>query len=271
MPLSARAARRLADRFSRDGCALEIPAIPAATARAAARELAALRPEQTEPAQGPWTQKAYLLFPELAAIARSPTLLDHVEAILGPDLAVLSGDLFRKPAHSHGFISWHQDGERWFLEPFAVLTAWVALTPATLENGCMRYAPGTHHERYGHRETFGESNLLSRGQEVEVAVDEDCAIVAALAPGQASLHHGLLVHASGPNTTGAPRVGFAIRYCSSRCRQVAGPPLSVLPVRGRAPEGLEVETLPAAALSPDAFAAHARALAPHAASHYSTV
>ena len=64
----------------------------------------------------------------------------------------------------------------------------------------------------GEADTFVANNLLSRGQEIAVEVDEAEAVVAALAPGQMSLHHGRLFHASGPNSSDDRRISLAMRY-----------------------------------------------------------
>jgi hypothetical protein len=82
----------------------------------------------------------------------------------------------------------------------------------------------------------------------------------------------LLAHASGPNATAEPRVGLAIRYLPGNVRQVAGqgsgPPVSVMPVRGRPTGNLLLELPPAFDLSPEAIAQHTRLLEPHAATRY---
>ena len=48
------------------------------------------------------------------------------------------------------------------------------------------------------------------------------AVYAELDPGQASFHHGLLFHSSGPNTTSDRRIGSAIRYISASMKQETG-------------------------------------------------
>jgi non-heme Fe2+,alpha-ketoglutarate-dependent halogenase len=103
------------------------------------------------------------------------------------------------------------------------VTAWVALTEATPANGCMRFIPGSHqHEVVGHRDTFDESNMLSRGQEISVEVNEAEAVDAALRPGEMSLHHGHLFHASNPNTSADRRIGLVLRYVTPSMKQVSG-------------------------------------------------
>ncbi|MEM9059685.1 MAG: phytanoyl-CoA dioxygenase family protein [Pseudomonadota bacterium] len=147
-------------------------------------------------------------------IARDARVLDKVESILGPDILMWSCEYFIKEAQSRQIVSWHQDLTYWGMDGSDhEITAWVALSPATAESGCMRFVPGSHKESLvAHTDTFADDNLLSRGQEIAVEVDEEDAIVAALQPGQMSLHHGRLFHASGPNTSDDRRIGLVIRY-----------------------------------------------------------
>ena len=120
-------------------------------------------------------------------------------------------------------MSWHQDLTYWGLDDVHEVTAWVALSPATTESGCMRFVPGSHRQSIvPHVDSFADDNLLSRGQEIAVPVDEASAVDAVLRPGQASLHHGHLFHSSGPNRTGTRRVGAAIRYITPAMRQRSG-------------------------------------------------
>ena len=136
---------------------------------------------------------------------------------------VWSAGLFIKEANSTSRVTWHQDLTYWGLDDAEELTAWVALSPATVHSGCMRFVPGSHLERQvPHADTFAEDNLLSRGQEIAVEVDEADAVAIELAPGEASLHHGHLFHASEPNRSDDRRIGAAIRFISPAMRQRDG-------------------------------------------------
>jgi ectoine hydroxylase-related dioxygenase (phytanoyl-CoA dioxygenase family) len=131
-------------------------------------------------------------------------------------------------------VSWHQDLTYWGLDEVNEVTAWVALSPATTESGCMRFVPGSHRRRLvPHVDSFAKDNLLTRGQEIAVEVDEASAVDIVLAPGQASLHHGHLFHSSGPNRSGVRRVGVAIRYITPSMKQTSGARLLVAHVSGR--------------------------------------
>lgn len=259
-------------RYHRDGFLFPIDVLPEHEAAVLADEAWDLSVDGLPDHGAPWKQKSYLLLPSLDDLVRDRRLTDAVAAVLGEDLLVLSADLFVKPAGSTRRITWHQDVNFWQLEPLDVLTAWVAFTPATAHNGCVRYVAGGHHGRVEHVERPDPDNMLSRGQEVAVAVDESDAVDVELRPGQVSFHHALTPHASGPNLTDAPRIGFAVRYAPTSVRQLAGPAISARLARGTDRFGhFAHETGPDAPLSPAALAEHRGALDPHAATGYSTV
>ncbi|WP_395153656.1 phytanoyl-CoA dioxygenase family protein [Ilumatobacter sp.] len=166
---------------------------------------------------------ASIVLPFVDEIMRLPSLLRPVKAILGDDLLVMGANFFIKEPATPAFVSWHQDLTYWGYDGVSEVTAWVALTAATPDNGCMRFVPGSHKRAIvGHRETFGESNMLSRGQEISVEVDENEAVDDALQPGEMSLHHGHLFHASNPNTSADRRIGLVIRYVTPAMKQASG-------------------------------------------------
>ena len=167
--------------------------------------------------------KPHLVFPWLFNLVKNPAVTDPVSSILGPNLLAWGTSFFAKPANKPGFVSWHQDANYWGLEPHDVLTAWIAFTPSLRENGCMRIIPGSHLKgSLEHKDTFSKDNLLTRGQEISVEVDEKEAKDIILSPGQMSLHHVSIVHGSDPNTSSIDRVGFAIRYISTHVKQNGG-------------------------------------------------
>ena len=143
--------------------------------------------------------------------------------MIGRDLLVWGCSLFIKEPNTPSIVSWHQDLTYWGLDDANEVTAWVALSPSTPESGAMRYIPGSHrHAIVAHIDTFHEDNLLSRGQEIAVDVDESEAVTVVLRPGEATFHHGRLFHASGPNTSSDRRIGVAIRYIDPAMQQVDG-------------------------------------------------
>ncbi|HEX2891033.1 phytanoyl-CoA dioxygenase family protein [Vineibacter terrae] len=210
------------------------------------------------PIQGDRRHKAHLYLTWLNDLIRHPRILDAVEDVLGPNLLCWSTSFFIKEASDAGFVSWHQDATYWGLSSPDVMTVWVAFTPANLLNGCMMFMPGSHREQLEHRDTFDKNNLLSRGQEIAVKVDESKGVPAILNPGQASLHHVLLAHGSAPNKSDDRRIGFAIRYIPTHVSQAVGEKDSATLVRGvDTYHHFDHEARPSADCAPEALAAHA--------------
>ncbi len=204
--------------------------------------------------EGRNNQKPNLLFPWIDRLIRHPKILDAVESVIGPDFFCWGSQFFIKRAGDPAFVSWHQDGTYWGLSKPDVVTAWVALTPSNPRSGGMKVVPGTHLSQVPHTDTFAETNMLSRGQEIAVKVDEKDAVDIVLEPGQMSLHHVLIFHGSPPNTAEHARVGFAIRYVPTH---VSGARATATLVRGVDRFGnFGAERVPQADMHPDAVAHH---------------
>ena len=161
--------------------------------------------------------------PSAVHLARWPdppsAILDAVEDVIGPDILCWGSSFFIKEPRDPGFVSWHQDSTYWGLDPADIVTAWVALSDSTAANGAMRVIPDTQRlEQIAHRDTFAAENLLTRGQEIVVEVDESKAVMLALQPGEMSLHHVRLIHGSDPNPSAT--AGSALR--SAICRRMCG-------------------------------------------------
>ena len=167
--------------------------------------------------------KPHLVFTWINELIRDARILDVVEDILGPNILAWGTNFFIKDPHDDAFISWHQDSTYWGLSHPDVTTAWIALSDVTPENGAMRMLPGSHLlDQLPHVDTFAEHNLLTRGQEVQIDVDESKTVDVPLKPGEMSLHHVRTVHASNANATGTRRIGLAIRYVPTYVSQISG-------------------------------------------------
>ncbi len=203
-------------RYDRDGFLCPVDVFDDYDAALLRRQLEGLeaRVAGNEDREGAIRNNSNWVVPWFDDLARTPAIVDAVASILGPDVLVLHVDLFVKEPRSPQFISWHQDLHYWGLDSDNEVTAWLALSPATAESGCMRFVRGSHRSVVEHTDTFVSENMLTRGQQIAVDVNEDEAVLAELEPGQMSLHHGRLFHASGSNESCDRRIGIAIRYIS---------------------------------------------------------
>ncbi len=218
-------AATIADKYDRDGFVFPIYVLPAAEAEAIRADLEEAEAELADQPERLALLRSYpdRLLPSFDKLIRNPNLVAAASAVLGPDLMVWSAGMFIKEANSPNIVSWHQDLTYWGLDDAEETTCWMALSPATEASGCMKFVPGSHKQRLvQHVDTFDDNNLLSRGQEIAVDVDEADGVAAVLQTGQASMHHGHLFHASGPNQTGDRRIGSAIRYIKTSMKQRTG-------------------------------------------------
>lgn len=239
------------ERFERDGY---LPAMPlldreyADTLREQCERCCASVVREGEHRQSTNRLKPYLLFPWAAELVRNPALLDAVEALIGPDILVFHTTVWLKDAKSTSFVPWHQDATYFGLAPFEQVTAWIALTPSTLDNGCVQILPASHRDgQRPHRDQPDESALLSRGQTISENLDESKAVDLLLEPGEVSFHHTLAKHRSAPNHSNERRIGIGISYIPAHVRHIGPTRLSATLVRGsnshdhfdleRAPDG----------------------------------
>jgi ectoine hydroxylase-related dioxygenase (phytanoyl-CoA dioxygenase family) len=258
------------EAFQRDGYWFPVRVMSAADAAGYRARLEAYERAAGGPIGSNMRHKVHLLFTWAAELVRHPRILDAVEDLIGPDILCWTTNFFIKEPRDPAFVSWHQDSTYWGLDPHDVVTAWVALSDAPVESGAMKFLPGSHgRAQIPHRETFHKDNLLTRGQEVAVEVDERQAIDVTLRAGEMSLHHIRLVHGSKPNTTGDRRIGLAIRYIPTYVRQTKVADSATL-VRGTdRHHHFEAEPAPAADLDAAALAAHQRVMEKQIATYYS--
>ena len=165
----------------------------------------------------------HYISPIFDQVCHNSKILDAVESIIGKDILVGGTTLFIKDTDKKGFVSWHQDAKYIGFEPHNWVTAWLAITDANEENGCMRMWSGSHKEKIKkHKDTFNENNLLTRGQTVQNVPLEDTT-PNILKAGQLSLHHPMIVHGSGSNKSNTRRIGFVIQsYIGTNVDQVIG-------------------------------------------------
>ena len=148
-----------------------------------------------------------------ADFCRNEDILDMVEQLIGPDIALWNSSFFAKPAGNGKATPWHQDGEYWPIRPLATCTAWIAVDDATQDNGCLRIIKGSHKEgKLLQHETNPSTELTLNQELMKTEYDESKAVDLVLKRGQISLHDVFLVHGSEPNTSDKSRRGMTMRF-----------------------------------------------------------
>ncbi|XP_061182481.1 phytanoyl-CoA dioxygenase domain-containing protein 1-like [Saccostrea echinata] len=165
-------------------------------------------------------------------VATHPNLLKPIREILGPNIILLDSRFIckypdaemRSEGGDSAFVAWHQDMKYWGIEG-RVVTAWLAVDDADVENGCMIVIPGTHKNGLvEHENCIVGGNLLSSNQSIPIQlVDVKLAQPCPVRAGQMSIHDGLLIHGSEPNTSSRRRCGFVIRYVATSARPIQDP------------------------------------------------
>ena len=248
-------------QFAEEGYIFPVPVLDAdevADLRGRLQAFEAAQGGQLEPHQ---RNKSHLLFKWLDDLIRDPRITDPVSELIGEDLLCWNTLFWIKEAGSQSFVSWHQDTRYWGLSSDKVVTAWLALSPASVESGCMRVMPGTHKgDVLAHEDRYDANNMLTRGQEISVDVDEAKAVHMPLRPGEMSIHNYRLAHASGANAADDRRIGVSMHFMPPDTAQIVGQWDSAALVRGRDSYGNFAATpKPKTDLDPDCVAFHGRA------------
>jgi hypothetical protein len=205
-----------------------------------------------------WRSHAYAHSPWFNDLIRHPRILDAVEDVIGPNILVWTSTFFIKEAYSATYAAWHQDGAYFGLEPREQVCAWVALTDASAEAGCMEQLSFHGQPRLYHHAALGLANSINRaGQTIMEPFDDTKPVAMALPTGSFSLHHELAVHRSAPNRAGHRRVGIGLNYIPTHVRVNGSVRLKAMLVRGEDTYGhFDLIEPPAAERDAAALAAH---------------
>jgi ectoine hydroxylase-related dioxygenase (phytanoyl-CoA dioxygenase family) len=142
--------------------------------------------------------------PEVRQFTASSVLVDLCADLIGPDVRLYWDQaVYKKPDTVEPF-PWHQDNGYAFVEPQQYLTCWIALTDATVDNGCPWVVPGVHRRgTLAHQYTeLGFVCLTEPAGAVAVPVRRGSIVV----------FSSLTPHATGPNTTDAVRKAYIVQY-----------------------------------------------------------
>ncbi|MGW0229367.1 phytanoyl-CoA dioxygenase family protein [Actinopolymorpha singaporensis] len=159
--------------------------------------------------------------PELLDFLLSDEVLDTVEPLVGPDIALWTSHFISKDPKVGRATPWHEDSAYWKGRLSAydrIVTVWLALEkPSDTSNGCMRVIPGTHVN--GFSDNYAPTDRTTQTFHAEIqGVDESRAVDFVLDRGEFSLHDGRIIHGAKPNTSDVRRTGYTMRYFPASVR-----------------------------------------------------
>ena len=148
-----------------------------------------------------------VLDPRLGRIAATLSNADGVRIYL--DQALVK-EPFANPT------AFHLDVPYWSFRASNALTVWVALSDATVENGCLCYLPGTHlDERYDNVQIDEDIGALFNVYPAWAHIDP---VFCPVPAGGAVVHNGLTAHGAGANMTPHQRIAFTVAYMPDGAR-----------------------------------------------------
>jgi ectoine hydroxylase-related dioxygenase (phytanoyl-CoA dioxygenase family) len=151
----------------------------------------------------------------LRSFVQSALLRDLVHDLVGPDARLYWDQaVYKKPGTESPF-PWHQDNGYAFVRPDSYLTCWIALTDATLDNGCPVVVPGVHRR----------GTLVHRPTELGlVCLDHvEGAVPVPVPAGSIVVFSSLTPHCTGPNRTSEVRRSYIVQYGSADARVARAP------------------------------------------------
>jgi ectoine hydroxylase-related dioxygenase (phytanoyl-CoA dioxygenase family) len=152
----------------------------------------------------------------------SDEVLDTVEPLIGPDIALWSSHFISKDPFTGRATPWHEDSAFWegrFDRYDHIVTIWLALEDGSFkENGCMRVIPGSHLNG-GFSDNYEPTDITEQTFHAGLSgVDEEKAVYFELKRGEFSMHDGRIVHGAKANTSPVRRTGYTMRYFPSSVR-----------------------------------------------------
>ncbi len=140
--------------------------------------------------------------------ATHPAIVTRMAALYGPDLLLWRTNFFVKEPGAKE-IPWHQDFNYWPLEPPIIISAWIAIDAATLENSCLQILPGSHRKVVPHVKATSEMAFNQMGD--LGFIDTSSCVNLEMQPGEFVLFNERTLHHSDANCSDKRRIGLAVR------------------------------------------------------------
>jgi phytanoyl-CoA hydroxylase len=161
-----------------------------------------------------WYCEADAFFAEQST--QHPKIQGLLQDLLGPDCTMFQDMALLKPPHIGSIKPWHQDNAYFTMLPLdAVVGVWIALDPATVENGCMHVIPGGH--KAGPLCHYHDRDC----EIIPDRIDPSAALPIELASGGALFFYGMLPHQTPTNQSDQRRRALQWHYHSANARTVS--------------------------------------------------
>ncbi|MET7311751.1 chlorinating enzyme [Streptomyces sp. NPDC005571] len=189
----------------------------------------------------------HLDIPGLSKLITEPAIVRRMQALIGDDVACWRTEFFPKNPGDSG-TGWHQ------VETYAIgetstgmleatedspgtpmeLTAWVAFTEASTENGCMRVIPGSHRKWQYDEHAPLKWNGAARDNSFfgynydDIKIDKDWSPEQEtirdleMKPGEFIIFTARTIHGSNPNISNRQRMGYAMRVVPTHVQVYGG-------------------------------------------------
>lgn len=159
----------------------------------------------------------------LGTLIRIERIVDRAEQLVGEPVYHWHTNLVRKPARSTGRIPWHSDLGSWYADGVleaALCSCVLALTPTTIDNGCLRFMRGS--QRTGRLDRVADEHVAFNIEANRLAamLERYEPVAIELSPGDAVFFHPAAVHSSQSNQTDNPRTQLVFTY-----NAVSNPPI----------------------------------------------
>lgn len=154
--------------------------------------------------------------------------------------------IFAKEPETQAVTHWHQDLPYWPLRGEQIATIWLALTPVSLKTSGVEYIAGSHRWGKFYRAITPDLDPHFTNMQLEVCPDfgaqratgEQRFIAFEMEPGDVTVHHPLIVHASGGNLSSTQRrLALSTRYLGEGVVWDERPATLVFPNQFRLPSG----------------------------------
>ena len=159
--------------------------------------------------------------------ASHPKIVDMAADLIGENISLYADQMMLKPPRYGSEKPPHQDNAYFRVEPAdAVITCWMALDDATIDNGCMRYISGSH--KLGlvdHAAIESTPHLVPKG------VDFTKSVAVPAKAGACVFHHSLTLHHSYANRSDKWRRAFICHYVRPDAKMPRREPQSLLRIR----------------------------------------